>query len=86
TYLLATAEYRYFWENESYLFLFFDQALTQQKTFKEELNDTPFGAGIGLSFTTQAGIFQVAYALGQSKGQNFNTNRAKIHLGFVARF
>lgn len=86
TFLLATAEYRYFWENESYLFLFFDQAFVQQKTFKEEMNDTPFGTGIGLSFTTQAGIFQVAYALGQSKTQNFNTNRAKIHLGFVARF
>ncbi len=86
TFLLATAEYRYFWENESYLFLFFDQAFIQQKTFKEELNDTPFGTGVGLSFTTQAGIFQVAYALGQSKGQNFSTNRAKIHLGFVARF
>jgi hypothetical protein len=85
-YVLATLEYRYFFESESYFFLFYDQALLNRKTFQSESSDIPLGAGAGLSFTTQAGIFQVAYALGKSEGQNFAPNRAKIHVGFVARF
>jgi len=48
--------------------------------------DTPTGFGMGVSFTTPAGIFNFAYGLGTSKVQPLNVNQSKIHFGIVSKF
>lgn len=83
---IATAEYRLFFEPESYIFLFYDQSYQQKKLFNFNQSDTPSGLGLGISFSTGAGVFNLVYALGQSREQSFAFNRSKIHFGVVSRF
>ncbi|MCU0445080.1 MAG: hypothetical protein MUE85_09190 [Microscillaceae bacterium] len=85
-YAIATAEYRFFFEPESYFFFFYDQSYLQTKILKNISSDTPLGLGLGLSFATRGGIFNFVYALGKSKTQELAFNRSKIHFGVVSRF
>jgi translocation and assembly module TamA len=85
-YAVATAEYRFFFESESYFFFFYDQSYLQTKILKNISNDTPLGLGLGLSFATRGGIFNLVYALGKSREQDLAFNRSKIHFGVVSRF
>lgn len=85
-YLAATLEYRFFWEPTSYLFLFYDQAWLQTRVLRETTRDAPSGVGAGLSFGTRTGVFNIAYALGNSRERALGLNFSKIHFGLVARF
>lgn len=82
----ATLEYRFFWEPTSYLFLFYDQAWLQTRVLREAVRDAPSGVGAGFSFSTKAGVFNIAYALGSSRDRTLGLNFSKIHFGLVARF
>ena len=86
SYAIGTLEYRFFIEEESYLFLFYDQAFIQRKLIKNFNEDFPLGMGVGISFAVKGGVFNFVYALGQSQEQTLGFNRSKIHFGFVSRF
>ena len=85
-YIIGNWEYRFLFDNYSYLFVFYDQGWLQQKTINSFIEDMPLGFGLGLNFPTKAGIFNIVYALGQTKNQSINFNRSKIHFGFISRF
>ncbi len=85
-YAATTLEYRFFWEPTSYLFLFYDQAWLQTRILGETGRDAPSGVGAGISFSTKAGVFNIAYALGNSRDRALGLNFSKIHFGLVARF
>ena len=85
-YVAATLEYRFFWEPTSYLFAFYDQAWLQTRVLREIVRDAPSGVGVGISFSTKAGVFNIAYALGNSRDRALGLNFSKIHFGLVARF
>ena len=85
-YALSNTELRWAWNETSYVFLFYDQAFYARNTINKSFNDQPFGLGVGLSLTSEAGIFSLVYALGQQSGQNLNLNQAKVHFGFTSRF
>ncbi len=85
-YALSNTELRWAWNETSYVFFFYDQAFYARNTINESFNDQPFGLGVGLSLTSEAGIFSLVYALGQQSGQNLNLNQAKVHFGFTSRF
>jgi outer membrane protein assembly factor BamA len=85
-YVVANLEYRFLFDDYSYLFLFYDQAWLQQNTINEFDEDTPLGFGLGLNFPTKAGIFNIVYALGKTQTEQINFNRSKIHFGFISRF
>ena len=82
-----TTELRQYLDATSYLLLFVDQGYIYSDVtstpFKE---DAPLGLGGGISFTTQAGVFNFLYALGKTNETNFNFSQSKIHFGFVSRF
>lgn len=85
-YLLATLEYRFFWEEEAYFFFFYDQAFLQTQILRNFSQETPLGIGGGVSFRTKGGIFNLTYALGKSETQNLSVAKSKIHFGFTSRF
>ncbi|OJJ17779.1 hypothetical protein BKI52_28370 [marine bacterium AO1-C] len=86
SFAIINLEYRILFDENSFLFVFYDQSWLQQKTINFFGEDTPLGFGMGLNFPTQAGIFNIVYALGQTKDLPISFNRSKIHFGFISRF
>ncbi|QHT69013.1 hypothetical protein GXP67_21360 [Rhodocytophaga rosea] len=85
-YAVLTLEYRYFIEPTSYLFLFYDQSYIKYAIPGSYYEDHPLGTGAGVSFTTNLGIFQLIYAMGQSQDRKFGFNFARIHFGLTSKF
>jgi outer membrane protein assembly factor BamA len=86
SYLLTNLEYRFFWEEEAYFSVFYDQAFLQTKVLDEKTGENPLGVGLGVNFRTKGGVFSLNYALGNSKTQTLSVARSKVHFGFVSRF
>ena len=85
-YAIATIEGQLFFNGLSNLFLFYDQAFVNQRIGDDAMEDTPFGFGTGLRLASDAGVFSLVYALGQSAGQPLDLRFSKIHFGYVATF
>jgi len=86
SYGILSLEYRYLLEQNSYMFLFFDQGYYEKKTIRETIHDTPYGFGTGISFETKAGIFSLQYALGSQFNNPIQFRTGKIHFGIVNYF
>lgn len=71
---------------QSYFYAFYDQALMGHTIPENAFRDTPAGIGAGLSFSTRAGIFNLAYALGRTRTRPFNPSLSRIHFGYTSRF
>ncbi|GJM27399.1 MAG: membrane protein [Cyclobacteriaceae bacterium] len=83
----SSIEPRFFFETNSYLFVFYDQAWWLSYNLENNsFKDTPSGFGVGISFTTTAGIFNFAWAVGSSKIQEIGFSQSKIHFGYISRF
>ena len=82
-YGIGSTELRYLFEENSALFLFYDQA--EYKDF-EKNTDSPLGFGVGIEFQTGAGIFTLSYAMGKQLNNPIEFRNARIHFGFVNRF
>jgi len=85
-YIIGTIEYRYLFENESQLFVFFDGAILGHELNESSYKENPIGVGTGISLSTKAGLLNVIYAIGHSKDQPFNLRYSKIHIGYTGRF
>jgi translocation and assembly module TamA len=85
-YTINTLEYRFFTDETSYLFLFYDQSYLNRDVLNTYIEDYPLGVGAGISFTTPSGIFNFAYSVGRSAVQPFSLNYSKLHFGFISRF
>lgn len=86
SYGIVNVELRSYLESDTYFMLFFDQSVVQNDAVHNSNIQFPFGAGIGLSFNSNSGIFNFAIAMGKSETQPFAFNQAKIHFGYIARF
>ena len=87
-YAVGTVEFHYLLEQNSFFFVFYDQAWVRE-TLPSSVNyftDTPGGVGAGMDFQTKAGIFSLAYALGNAKGNPLNFSTGKINFGIVSYF
>lgn len=85
-YTYANADLRYLFTQNSYLFTFYNQAITKLKTDKMNQQDYPLGFGAGINFETNIGILSVTYALGKQQNNPINLRQGKIHFGLVALF
>jgi hemolysin activation/secretion protein len=85
-YGIATLEYRFLLEQNSYLFTFFDQAYYENTSRGNRIFDRPFGFGAGVTFETKIGIFSLTYALGKQFDNPVQFRSGKIHFGIVSRF
>lgn len=87
-YSIFTLEYRFILEQNSYLYVFGDQAYYENHSVNNPLvlHDTPYGFGAGISFQTKAGIFSISYALGSQQNNPIQFKSGKIHFGIVNYF
>jgi outer membrane protein assembly factor BamA len=85
---IVTLEYRFILEQNSYMYVFGDQAYYENNNVKVPLliHDHPFGFGAGISFETKAGIFSISYALGKQFDNPIQLRSGKIHFGIVNYF
>ncbi len=86
-YATTTAEARLFFDEFSYFSLFTDFGVVYEDFSEVPVTDYPIGLGAGISFSTDAGIFNFVYALGRSDiAGSLSLNQSKIHFGFTSRF
>jgi len=85
-YSILTLEYRFILEQNSYIYVFGDQAFYENKNVSQYVYDHPFGFGAGISFETKAGIFSINYALGKQFDNPIELRGGKIHFGIVNYF
>lgn len=83
---VATAEYRYLVDQNSFFFGFVDFGWTNNAQRSVRTKNTFIGAGLGLAFETKAGIFNISYAAGKRNDVKFDLRQSKIHLGYVNYF
>lgn len=85
-YAVNTIEFRYLLEQNSNIYVFFDQCYYERKMRTSYFHDTPYSFGAGISFQTKAGIFSMNYALGSEQGNPIQFRGAKVHFGFINFF
>lgn len=81
----GTAEFRLLLDQNSNLFVFFDQSW-YERNVGQYVTDTPYGFGAGLSFGTNLGIFSISVALGKQFSNPMLLRDSKVHVGYVAYF
>ncbi len=84
-YAIATAEYRYLIGINSNFFVFADGGWARNPLLPAPHHGY-ISTGLGLSFETKAGIFNLAWAVGKRDDTDFNLRQSKIHLGFANYF
>jgi outer membrane protein assembly factor BamA len=83
---IATIEYRYLVGQNSFFYVLADGGWGRNASQVVKSNYTYFGTGLGLSFETKAGIFNLAWAVGKRNDTQLNLRQSKIHFGFVNYF
>ena len=83
--MLLSLEYRFLLDQNSFLFLFFDQSWYENKLAISR-RDTPYGFGGGLTFGTQIGMFSISYALGKQLTNPLLISNGNIHFGYTSYF
>ncbi|HLA52102.1 MAG TPA: hypothetical protein VK618_02280, partial [Flavitalea sp.] len=85
-YGVASVEYRYLLGLNSFFSVFADYGLSTNRSLPAADTQHFLGAGLGMSFETKAGIFNISYAAGKRDEDKFNLRQSKIHLGYVNFF
>ena len=85
-YGVGTLEYRYLIGLNSFLFAFTDIGFAGVSDHTDQHNHRYLGAGMGLSFETRAGLFNLAYAAGKRDDLPLDLRQSKIHFGLVSFF
>ena len=81
-YALSRVEFRSFFEDDSFIYAFYDQLF-----FRRSANfDYPLGIGLGFALETTSGQFSFALASGNSKSQSFSFSEMRAHFGFITKF
>jgi outer membrane protein assembly factor BamA len=84
-YAIGTLEYRYLIGQNSNFFGFLDGGWGRNP-LQVEKDHVYLGTGLGMSFETKAGIFNLAWAIGKRNDTELNLRQSKVHLGFVNYF
>jgi outer membrane protein assembly factor BamA len=83
---VATFEYRLLLPGNSYFFGFSDIGFSQYAVQNLKINRQYIGIGLGLSFETKGGIFNLSYAAGKRDDLPLDMRQSKIHFGYVTVF
>jgi len=85
-YAVGTVEYRLLSGQNSYFYVFADQAYVWDRNTVRDRQDTPLGFGAGLTFETSVGLFGFSLALGRQQENPFAFRNLKTHFGYVSLF
>ena len=83
---IGTVEYHYLVGQNSFFYVLADGGWGRNSSQQNKASYTYFSTGLGLSFETKAGIFNLAWAVGKRNDTDFNLRQSKIHFGFVNYF
>ncbi|SMC77126.1 BamA/TamA family outer membrane protein [Moheibacter sediminis] len=83
-YGITSLEYRFMPNDGFYVSAFGDYAFVENKATL--INENLLGVGVGISFLTQLGVFNLSYAVGKQSDTNFDFRNSKIHFGILTRF
>jgi len=86
SYTIGLLELRFLVARIAYLNAFFNGAWYEQNITKNYRQDFPFGFGLGVAFTTKAGLFYLSYALGKQQNNPISFKTGKIHFGLAVQF
>jgi outer membrane protein assembly factor BamA len=86
SYGIGLVELRFIVARIAYLNAFFNGAWYEQKITGNYIHDFPFGFGLGVAFTTKAGLFYLSYALGKQQNNPISFKTGKIHFGLAIQF
>lgn len=86
SYHIGTAEARYYFERESFVFLFVDKGYLERSYIAGFETFSPIGFGPGTQLAIGNSLFQLAYALGSDNAAAAKFKDAKVHFGYTARF
>lgn len=78
-------EYRFLLDQNSHLLAFFDATWYENRA-ATYYSDTPYGFGLGFSFSTNLGMFNISYAMGKQLDNPIQLSNSKIHFGYIAFF
>ena len=81
----GTIEYRFLLDRNSHVFAFFDQSWYENNS-GNYYNDSPYGFGLGFSFSTNFGVFSISYALGKQFDNPVLLSNSKVHFGYIVYF
>ncbi len=85
-YIIGTVEFRYLVGQNSFFYALLDGGWGRNNSPYIKTNYSFIGTGLGLSFETKAGVFNIAWAVGKRNDTEFNLRQSKIHFGFVNYF
>jgi outer membrane protein assembly factor BamA len=80
-YAIGTLEYRIRLQQNSFIYAFADGGWGRH-ILEEAGTHTYFGTGIGGTFESKAGLFNIAVAVGRRDDIGFNLRQPKVHIGF----
>ncbi len=84
---VATIEYRYLVQTNSYFFAFVDACWVKNRHQDIDTDNFLMGTGAGLFFETKVGLLNISYAIGKRDDVRFNLREAsKLHLGYLTYF
>lgn len=85
-YHVFTLEPHYLISSNSYFFVFSDIGYIHVRYLDKLTKDTPYSLGLGMSFETKSGIFNLSYGVGKNQYQDFEFKNSKIHFGYINLF
>lgn len=85
-YGIGTLEYRYLIGENSYFNIFADGGWGKNASRGSNIAYTYLSGGLGMTFETKVGLFNLAWALGKRNDTQFNLRQSKIHFGFINYF
>lgn len=86
-FVIPSLEYRLLLDRNSYLSLpIIEAGLFRTGDLESKIWEQSLAVGMGLSFSTSAGIFNVSFVAGQRRDIPLNIQTAKIHFGYLSLF
>lgn len=84
SYGISSVEYRFLPNPDFYISAFADYGFVENKA--ANIHQNLLGTGLGISFLTQLGVFNLSYAIGKQSDTGFDFKNSKIHFGILTRF
>lgn len=85
-YHIATIELRLLLGQNSYFYLFNDDAFVATRYGIIDREDYPVSLGGGITLENKSGIFNIALGLGKRSAEQFQFRQMKLHFGYTAYF
>lgn len=85
-YHIGTLELRFILGQNSFFYIFSDNAFVHTEFANIRKDDFPVSFGTGIALENKGGLFNIGLGLGKLSGERFEFKRARVHFGYVVYF